>query len=220
MSTAETGSVLAVSVGELREVVHNGRRTQTGIWKSPVPGRVALRDNAVEGDSIANLDNHGGEHKAVYVYSTDDSRWWRSEHGRIVLPGAMGENLTVSDVSASTANVGDRWTIGSAVLEVAGPRTPCFKLGLRHDDQDIVEEFRNSLRWGAYMRIISEGDVGQGDEISIRPTAEPTLSCAEIARIYHSERSRASELLTIRSIAPEWIRFANAELAKQTDDPA
>ena len=182
--------------------------------------RVALRDNAVEGDSIANLENHGGEHKAVYVYSTDDSKWWQSNHGRIVLPGAMGENLTVSEVAASTANVGDRWAIGSAVLEVAGPRTPCFKLGLRHDDQDIVEEFRNSLRWGAYMRIITEGDVGKGDEVVITPTSEPTISCAEIAKIYHSERHRAAELLDIPRIAPEWIRFAEAEVAKQATSDA
>lgn len=217
MSGSQTGTVVAVSVGGLKDVVHNGRQTQTGIWKSPVDGRVGLRDHAVEGDSIANLDNHGGEHKAVYVYSTDDSKWWRSERGRIVLPGAMGENLTVSDVSASAANVGDRWAIGSAVLEVAGPRTPCFKLGLRHDDQDIVEEFRNSLRWGAYMRIITEGDVGQGDEVTITPALEPTVSCQEIARIYHSERHRAAELLTVPRIAPEWIRFAEAEIAKQAD---
>ena len=213
-----TGTVVAVSVGKLRDVIHNGRKTQTGIWKSPVDCRVALRDHAVDGDTIANLENHGGEHKAVYVYSTDDSKWWRSEHGRIVLPGAMGENLTVSGIEASTANVGDRWSIGSAVLEVAGPRTPCFKLGLRHDDQDIVEEFRNSLRWGAYMRIITEGDVGKGDEIVVTPSSEPTIGCAEIARIYHSERHRVGELLNVPRISPEWPRFAEAEIAKQADE--
>lgn len=218
MSGSEVGTVVAVSVGELRDVTHNGRKTQTGIWKSPVNHRVGLRDHAVEGDSIANLENHGGEHKAVYIYDTEDAQWWRSEHGRIVLPGAMGENLTVSGVSASDANVGDRWAIGSAVLEVAGPRTPCFKLGLRHDDQDIVEEFRHSLRWGAYMRILTEGDVGSGDEVVVTASTAPTMSCKEIARIYHSERARAAELLDVPGIAPEWIRFANAEIAKQSSE--
>ncbi|MBT8241852.1 MAG: MOSC domain-containing protein [Acidimicrobiia bacterium] len=211
------GSVISINVGPIREVMHNGRPTRTGIWKSPVSGPVALRDNAVEGDEIANLDNHGGPHKAVYVYASEDSQWWRSEHRRIVLPGAMGENLTVEGIDVSAANVGDRWAIGSAVLEVAGPRTPCFKLGLRHEDQDIVEEFRTSLRWGAYMRIVTEGTVSVGDDIAVTPQPAPTMSVGEIARIYHQERERAAELLDVSRISPEWVRFADAELAKLSD---
>ncbi len=207
----------SVNVGPVREVMYNGRPTRTGIWKSPVTGPVALRNNSVEGDEIANLDNHGGLHKAVYVYASEDARWWRSEHRRIVLPGAMGENLTVEGVDVSGAKVGDRWSIGSAVLEVAGPRTPCFKLGLRHDDQDIVDEFRASLRWGAYMRIISEGTVTVGDDIVAVPVTQPSMSVSEVAKIYHEERERAAELLDVPRIAPEWIRFAHAELAKRSD---
>ena len=207
----------SVNVGPVREVMYNGRPTRTGIWKSPVTGPVALRNNSVEGDEIANLDNHGGPHKAVYVYASEDARWWRSEYRRIILPGAMGENLTVEGVDVSGAKVGDRWSIGSAVLEVAGPRTPCFKLGLRHDDQDIVDEFRASLRWGAYMRIISEGTVTVGDDIVAVPEIEPSMSVSEVAKIYHEERARAAELLDVPRIAPEWIRFAHAELAKRSD---
>ncbi len=212
-----TATVISINVGPVREVMHNGRPTRTAIWKSPVTGSVALRDNAVEGDSIANLDNHGGPHKAVYAYAVEDSRWWRSEHRRVVLPGAMGENLTVEGIDVSAAQVGDRWSVGSAVLEVAGPRTPCFKLGLRHDDQDIVEEFRNSLRWGAYLRIITEGAVSAGDEVVVSAESEPTMSVSDVALIYNREPERAAELLDVPRIAPEWIRFATAELAKRPD---
>ncbi len=187
-----TPTVISINVGPVREVMHNGRTTRTGIWKNPVNGPVALRDHAVEGDEIANLENHGGQHKAVYVYAADDAKWWRSQYGRIVLPGAMGENLTVDGIDVSGAHIGDRWAVGSAVLEVAGPRTPCFKLGLRHDDQDIVEEFRNSLRWGAYMRIITEGVVSSGDEIIVMPESEPTMSVSEVALIYLREQKRGS----------------------------
>jgi MOSC domain-containing protein YiiM len=211
-----TAKVVSINVGPVREVMHNGRPTRTGIWKSPVIGAVALRDHAVEGDSIANLDNHGGPHKAVYAYASEDAKWWRSEHRRIVLPGAMGENLTVEGIDVSAAQVGARWSIGSAVLEVAGPRTPCFKLGLRHEDQDIVEEFRNSLRWGAYLRIVTEGTVSTGDKIVVKSEPEPTMSVGEVALIYSRQPERAAELLDVPRIAPEWIRFASAELAKRT----
>ncbi|MFW2382293.1 MAG: MOSC domain-containing protein [Acidimicrobiales bacterium] len=212
-----SGTVVSINVGAVREVMHNGRPTRTGIWKSPVAGSVALRDDQVDGDEIANLDNHGGLHKAVYAFSVEDAAWWRSEHRRIVLPGAMGENLTVEGLDVSAAQVGDRWNLGTAVLEVAGPRTPCFKLGLRHEDQDIVEEFRRSLRWGAYLRIITEGVVTAGDQISVIPVTQPSMSVGEVARIYHQDRQRAAELLDVPHISPEWIKFATAELSKQAD---
>jgi MOSC domain-containing protein YiiM len=212
-----SGSVISINVGPIREVMHNGRLTRTGIWKSPVKGSVAVRNHAVEGDEIANLDNHGGPHKAVYVYASEDAKWWRSEHGRIVLPGAMGENLTTRGLDVSGARIGDRWSIGSAILEVAGPRTPCFKLGLRHEDQDIVAEFGDSLRWGAYMRIISEGTIAAGDEITVSPEVQPTMSIAEVARIYHLERERAAELLDVPRIGPDWSSFAAAEVTKGSD---
>ena len=128
----------------------------------------------------------------------------------------MGENLTVEGVDVSAARVGDRWALGSAVLEVAGPRTPCFKLGLRHDDQDIVDEFRRSLRWGAYMRIITEGTVTAGDEIKVTAETQSTMSMRDIAKVYHEDRHRAADLLDVQRIAPEWTRFARAELAKRS----
>ena len=65
------------------------------------------------------------------------------------------------------ALVGERWAIGTAVFEVSEPRIPCWRLGVRMNDQGFVRRFTEALRPGTYLRIIVEGAVGAGDEIRI-----------------------------------------------------
>ena len=93
---------------------------------------------------------HGGEHKAVYAYAWEDTLWWQEELGRELEPGNFGENLTLSGVDVPEAVVGERWRVGSALLEVSEPRFPCFKLGLRMGDPTV----REALRRGAAHRDV------------------------------------------------------------------
>ena len=83
-------------------------------------------------------------------------------------PGLFGENLTVEGIDLVHALVGERWEVGSALLEVAQPRLPCFKLGIRMGDPRFPKRFQAEGRMGAYLRIIREGDVGAGDAIDDR----------------------------------------------------
>ena len=80
-------------------------------------------------------------------------------------PGLFGENLTVEGLDLSSAIVGERWAVGSTVLEVAQPRLPCYKLGIRVGDQHFLKRFMIARRMGAYLRVVQEGDVGAGDAV-------------------------------------------------------
>ena len=166
-SLASSAHVLSVNVGEVREVEWRGEIVTTGIWKHPVAGRVALRGVNFEGDDQADRSVHGGPDKAVYAYAREDYDFWR-EHEALETPvGLFGENLTVQGIDLSSAMVGDRWSVGSTVLEVAQPRQPCFKLGIRLGDPRFPKRFLAALRMGAYLRVVQEGDVGSGDEIRV-----------------------------------------------------
>ena len=162
-----TPRVLSVNIGTIREVEWRGRPVTTGIWKHPVDGRVALRGVNFEGDDQADRTVHGGPDKAVYVYAKEDYEFWHAE-GYETPPGLFGENLTIEGIDLSAAVAGEHWTIGSAVLEVAQPRLPCYKLGLRMGDPQFPKKFLAALRMGAYLRIVKEGDIGTGDEISVK----------------------------------------------------
>ncbi len=173
MMPGVAGRVLSVNVGRPR-VVDTGRRAVlTAIWKAPVEGRVHVRGVNLDGDDQADRSVHGGPDKAVYAYAIEETRDWEAEVGRELGPGAFGENLTTEGIDVSGALLGERWLIGTTLLEVVQPRLPCFKLGLRMNDPSFVRRFARASRPGAYLRIIEEGDLGAGDSIAVDTGALP-----------------------------------------------
>src|SRR4051794_38845710 len=130
----------SVNVGTpVRLRTPKGRQVRTAIWKDPVEGRVAVRGVNLDGDAQADLRVHGGPDKAVYAYAREDTAFWEDELGRELGPGAFGENLTTGGVDVTNALIGERWAIGTTVLEVCQPRFPCFKLGIRFDDPEMLK---------------------------------------------------------------------------------
>src|SRR5213078_2185295 len=158
-------TVLSVNVGRAREFDFNGRPAKSAIWKSPVAGRIAARGVNLEGDDQADRKAHGGPDKAIYAYAVEDVRWWESELRRSLPVAQFGENLTTEGIDVNGALVGERWEVGTTLLEVAEPRVPCWRLGVQMDNMDFVRRFTEALRPAAYLRILSEGSVAAGDEI-------------------------------------------------------
>ena len=138
--------VLSVNVGGVRQFDYHGRPARSAIWKLPVPGRVAARGVNLAGDRQADREAHGGFDKAVYAYSVEDQRWWEGEIGRPLSCGEFGENLTTEGMELDDALVGERWQIGSAVFEVAEPGIPCWRLGVRMNDEAFPRRFSKALR--------------------------------------------------------------------------
>jgi MOSC domain-containing protein YiiM len=154
-----------VSAGTIIE--WQGRRVLTGIFKQPVAERVHVRRSGLDGDRQGDRTVHGGQLKAVYSYSVANYEWWNRELGRVLPPGMFGENLTIVGLDEEAIAVGDRFSVGTAILEAVQPRLPCYKLGLRFGDQRMVKRFRHSGRFGTYFRVVTEGDVGAGDEVHL-----------------------------------------------------
>jgi MOSC domain-containing protein YiiM len=194
-----TGTVESVNVGAPRAVQLEGRTVWTAIWKSPVQGRVALRGVNLRGDDQADRTVHGGPDKAVYAYAIEDTEWWEAQLAAPLGAGAFGENLTVRGLPVSGAVIGERWGVGSALLEVAQPRLPCFKLGLRMGDPRFLKRFAVAGRPGAYLRVVRDGDIGAGDRIDVvrRPAHGVTSALVSRALL------REPQLLEAALRAPE-----------------
>ena len=204
--------VVSVNVGLPRTVEWHDRNVESGIWKTPVDGRVAVRGVNLDGDEQADLRVHGGPDKAVYAYAAEDYEWWSEELGRALEPGTFGENLTVRGVDLGGAVIGTRWRVGTTVLQVAQPRLPCFKLGMRIGDASFVDEFDLAGRFGAYFRILEEGVVGVGDAIEIEAPRPDGITVLELGRAEH----RAFPELVARVLAdpdvPEgWKHWAERQ---------
>ena len=170
------GRVVSVNVGLPREIEWLGRRATTSIWKEPVEGRVEVAGVNLAGDDQADRNFHGGPDKAVYAYAREDYAWWAEELARPVEDATFGENLTLEGLDVCAAVIGERWSIGSTLLEVAGPRTPCWKLGARMNDPEFPVWFAAAGRPGAYLRIVEEGALGSRGRRRGRPPARATPS--------------------------------------------
>ncbi len=209
-----SGKVLSVNVGGVREFEYNGRPARSGIWKSPAAGRVAARGVNLDGDDQADRKVHGGPDKAVYAYAVEDIRWWERELGRSLEHGEFGENLTTEQIDVNGALVGERWEIGTTVLEVSQPRVPCWRLGVRMNDKMFPRRFTEALRPGAYLRIIVEGDVGEGDEIRVVDRPEHDLTVGDVFRIFSRDRNEVERLVTVPQIPESWRQWAEDVLEK------
>jgi MOSC domain-containing protein YiiM len=203
-------SLLSVNVGRPQPVgLRRGRPVQSAIGKAPVDGRVRVEGVNIAGDDQADRRVHGGPDKAIYAYAREDTAWWERELGVELGPGAFGENLTVEGVDVSGALIGERWRLGTVELEVCQPRFPCFKLGLRFGDPQMLKRFTGAERPGAYLRIVREGEIGAGDPIEVADRPDHGITIALVARAVTIEDSllvHAASAPALPASLADWMR--------------
>ncbi|HEU5098345.1 MAG TPA: MOSC domain-containing protein [Roseiflexaceae bacterium] len=202
--------LISVNVGQPRAVEWQGRLVETGIFKAPVAGPVALRGLNLDGDRQADLSAHGGAHKAVYVYPSEHYAFWRAELPDLALPwGMFGENFTSEGLREDVA-IGDRFRIGTAEVMVSEPRVPCYKLGLKFGRADMVKRFLASGRTGFYLMVLKEGVVQAGDRIEPIGRADHGITVADLTRIYAGEQPDPASLrqaVDLEALSGAWRSF-------------
>jgi MOSC domain-containing protein YiiM len=214
--------LVSVNTGLPREVTWHGRRVNTGIFKQPVQGRVALRKLNLDGDRQADLSVHGGEHKAVYCYPLAHYDYWTRElPGRELPMGIFGENLTTDGFLEGSVHLGDRFAVGSAEVVVTQPRLPCYKLGVRFESDDMVKRFLASGRTGFYFAVAREGEVGAGDEMTAIAQDPNSVPVSEITRLYVAKRYADADVnwvqraLRVAALPESWKEYFRQRLEKR-----
>ena len=187
--------VISLNLGTPKQVPLGNALVTTAIWKSPVQHRVALRGYNLEGDRQADLTVHGGPHKAVYLYPAEHYDDWADELPDEELPsGKFGENLTTAGVLEESVRIGDRFRIGSAVLQVTQPRIPCYKLGIRFGRSDMVKRFWMSGRSGIYFSVVEEGELGAGDIIEQVGDGPEEITVLDVVRLFRGDENDPEKL--------------------------
>ena len=202
------GQLLSVNVGRPRDVEWEGRTVRTAIWKESVDGPRMVRRINIDGDDQADRAAHGGEHRAVFVYQIDSYRYWEEQLGRHDFTyGQFGENLTVDGLADDQVSVGNKYRIGGAILEVTQPRVTCFRVGIRMAEPRMPSLLVAHHRPGFYCRVLQEGIVEAGDEITLLQGGPEQLTIAEIdGLLYLPRRSRRalSRALRIPALSDGW----------------
>lgn len=192
----------------------------TAIDKRPVEGRVKVRPLGLYADLQANRADHGGVDQAVYAYAQEDADHWAAELGREITPGLFGENLRTRGIDVNRAVIGERWQVGTALLEVTQPRTPCQTFARRLGEERWVRRFAEANRSGAYLRVIENGDLGAGDTVDVVQRPEHGVTIADWFGVRYGQTSDGAAVAArlLAAHAADEVRLADDLLrrAEQT----
>jgi MOSC domain-containing protein YiiM len=169
---------------------------------------VTVRTLNLDGDAQADLTVHGGINKAVYAYPSEHYDFWRSQYPEKQLDwGAFGENLTTEGLLESSAGIGDKLQVGSAILVVVQPRLPCYKLAGKFSDENILFSFTESGRSGIYFAVEREGVLQAGDAIAWIHQSTNPFTIADAMRLYNGDAlppEMLNRALDLKALPDSW----------------
>lgn len=210
--------ILSINVSMGREISYMGKSLKTGIFKEPVRGRLMLRQLNLDGDAQSDLVNHGGIYKAVYVYSVENYEFWQHElHRDGFTFGRFGENFTVRGMLEDEVHIGDVFRVGSAKVEITQPRVPCYKLGIKMGLAEFPKMFLASGRVGFMLRVLEEGEVGEGDSLERIAVGPEKMTVRAINHLLYFDPENfrdARKALRIPALSPGWRGSFEKRLAQ------
>lgn len=184
----------------------------SAIAKQPIEGPVRIGWLGMEGDSVADPIHHGGWDKAIHAYAQDHYPFWRERkpgHPLLERPGAFGENIAAVGMTEADLCIGDRFTLGSAIVEVSHGRQPCWKLDHRFQERDVMATIIQTARSGWYFRVIREGEAEAGSAMELIERPHPEWSVERVFRLligggHKREPGAVRELAGMSVLAEAW----------------
>lgn len=206
--------IVSVNRGREADLLVGGKPARTGINKRPVAGPVPVRMLGLAEDEYADKQNHGGHDQAVYAYAREDLDWWTEQLGRELRNGQFGENITTAGIDVSTALIGEIWQLGTSVVQITTPRIPCVTFQSWMDEPHWVKRFAAGRRPGAYLRVLTEGTVAAGDELTVLSRPEEAVTVTESMQAYYGDREIMRRLLGVEGRGYKWDEIGAAVLSR------
>lgn len=193
--------VVSLNIGRAKMVDWQGKTLPTGIYKQSTPDTYKVSLTGIETDVQADLKHHGGINKAVYAYDISHYAYWKTVLKRNDWPyGLFGENLTTDGLTDGMVCVGDCYQIGSTVLQAIQPRFPCFKLNIRFDLPDMLQQFMAAKRNGIYFKVIQEGTIYAGADIKLVEQSPYNITIQDMIDCYVNKGADEQQLADILAI--------------------
>jgi MOSC domain-containing protein YiiM len=214
-----SGQVGSVNTGRVAEADWAGQLRRTAIDKRPGAGPVRVGRLGLDGDEQADTVNHGGPEQAVYVYAREDLDWWAELLGRDLRDGFFGENITTDGLDVTGALIGERWRLGTAVVQVTACRIPCVVFRNWTGETGWVKRFAQAGRPGAYLRVLEEGAVAAGDEVTVLDQPAVRVTVGESMRAYYGDAELMRRLLSVPGRGTKWDQESGSGPAGLAAEP-
>lgn len=180
--------MLDVCSGRAGTLQHGRRTVDTAFVKTPHVGPVEIGPLGIGSDEHV-YDDHGGPDMALLVCSADHYPYWRGLGLELPDAGAMGENLTVSGLVETEVCLGDEFRVGTCVIQVTQPRSPCYKLAARFGRKDMPVLLQDTGFTGYLMRVLKPGVITAGDTMELVGRQAHGVTVAEAGRVTNVDRN-------------------------------
>jgi len=208
----------AICIGQPRP--YRGEE-QSAFAKQPVDGLVRIDVEGIAGDAQADRVHHGGPHMAVHLYPLAHHAFWEAElggHDLLAEPGAFGTNLSVGGITEADVLLGDRFRLGTALLEVSQPRLPCWKIEHRFGRKGMVGKIIRTARCGWYFRVIGPGTAQAGDTLDLVETGRTAWTVSEVFSEIANPKAattvaRLAAMAACEILSPSWREGARQKAA-------
>lgn len=188
-----TSSIGLLFAGGLSYLEPEGQRT--GIFKRKISGPARVASHGIEGDEHGDLRVHGGPEKAVHHYAAENYARLALAFPRsapALVPGSLGENISAHHLSERNVHLGDVFRVGSSVLQVSQPRSPCWKINHRFDAERMSMYVAQERVTGWYYRVIEPGFIQAGDRMELQDRQTDRFSVDQFWHVQLAHRAPPS----------------------------
>ena len=211
----EVSALCAGSAAELP----NGK--QSGICKVPLTGVVTIGERGIAGDRQVNRVHHGYPAMALHHFPYETYAWVRHHFGALAWLGAagsLGENISTRGMTEHDVLIGDRFRLGTAVIEVSQPRQPCATIEEHLQTRGVVKALVAAARSGWFYRVLEPGEARAGDRLERIEYGHTEWSVARaFLAVYGGARapdSEIEELAALDRVSDRLVRDIGKRLAR------
>ena len=218
-------SIHSIFIGEPEVITDASGRWESSIYRKPVKGSIELGLDGLAGDQVTDRIHHGSATQAVCVHPLEHYAYWNSyfglNGGAQLGPGSVGENWTINGGSEDQVCVGDIFSVGSAQVQVSGPRAPCWKQQRKLNLNEFLTKTIETLRTGFYLSVVTPGRVQVGDEWKLCSRPNPWLTQHLVNASYHrtADPEIVKRMLTTPELADGWKKMLRRKIERVSHEP-
>ena len=190
--------IIATNIAQPTTFIWKDKEVSTGINKKPTDVPIYLGKQDVRGDLVSDRRVHGGEFKACYLFSANQYPYWQNLYPELEWNyGMFGENLTIEGLDEKTLIIGDIYKLGNALVQISQPREPCFKLGHKFANHNVLQQFIEHGFSGTYVKVLNEGEVKTGDVFTLKTAQKDSISIFQLFKLLYSENKHTKHIRLI-----------------------
>ncbi len=181
-----TATVKALFAGQPKSITDQRGTWTSSIGRDPVSGPIQVTTAGLAGDKVTQ-PMHGGPGQALCVHLEDHYAFWKMHYDMDLPAGRVGENVTLDGITEDQVCAGDIVRLGTALVQVSGPRVPCGNQARWIGRKDWVNLTIKENRTGFYLRVLEEGILQPGDAWTLQERLNPDGSIPAINRCMYLE---------------------------------